>query len=247
MTTISTESLLDLESYAETLNSVYDEYGFVIVHSNNKYSQAEYIKFSLLFGKPIVNSRTDKDGVFQVGVGKTPFKDEDVNETGFAEKHTDGLTFVANPDISLLRCVTSDLGNNGYNRIYDAKQLLINLVNTSDEYFQALTKPVIEQFGGKNYRSILQIENETKSAKFFFNQDNIPDQEIYRKISQFINDLPFKRVLLKSGDILIMNNARVLHARESFTDEKRHMQRIILELEDNKPNPLNSGFGFQSC
>jgi alpha-ketoglutarate-dependent taurine dioxygenase len=227
------------------MHRIYRDKGYVLLHPTAAYDVSQFVKFSRLLGRPILNSRTNDSGIFDIGVGKTPFVNEDVNETSYAEKHTDGLTFTASPDVSLLRCVRADSKGKGHNRIYDAIDTLIEFAKQSDEMMAALTKPVIEVFGGEKYRPILHLTPDTKQAKLYFNSDNIPNQPTYNVIRNIINDLPYDQVLLKPGDILVMNNARVLHGREKFDDDARHMQRIIIELDKGARFKLTSGFTIE--
>lgn len=244
MNVVNTRSLIEVDCYFDELNTRFEHSGYAVIRPSEHANSDEFAQFARHFGKPVVNTRTNDHGIFEVGIGKTPFVNEDVNETRYAEKHTDGLTFVANPDVSFLRCVTSDAGGAGHNRIYDARKTLIKLASESERMFRALTTPVIELFGGNAYRPILQICAISGRAKFFFNDDNLPNEPDINKISAVINDLSYERVLLRTGDVLVLNNACVLHGREEFSDVKRHMQRIIVELNDTGVNRLQSGFEF---
>ncbi|XP_041475490.1 gamma-butyrobetaine dioxygenase-like [Lytechinus variegatus] len=169
--------------------------------------------------------------------------------TGDLPLHTDSASYNTQPGIQMLHCI-KQAAHGGGNPLVDGFKVASDLRTTSPDSYDVLTKQILEfydrgtdtlgefYYHAKHYVLRLNEKNEVDRISFSdhgrsaMNRMQVDDvMKTYKALSSFTallyapeNVFEYK---MKDGDMLIMDNYRVLHGRKSFTvspGSARHLE-----------------------
>ncbi|NEP42504.1 MAG: TauD/TfdA family dioxygenase, partial [Okeania sp. SIO2H7] len=208
------------------------------------------LNISKYLGSVIKHEHSDKNGIVPVQPNE--------NSPGYVNTtatelplHTDGSFALDPPKIVALQCEVT-VARGGLTTIGDGKLLydflagtnprgLLNLFEpdtmTVQREKRKSTKPIFEECGG-----ITRIRFRWDDAvKISIKPEDLATIETIKSfLRKPENMLQFK---LKPGQILIMDNARILHGRTAFNKgEKRHLNRIWFDGKSDCSQKFNFGF-----
>jgi len=162
--------------------------------------------------------------------------------------HTDQPFIEKPPSMQLLHCITpADLG--GENQMVDGVAVAEYLRKTDSESFRILsTTPIKFHRKQKTFEStklapIIGLSNNGEIVQMRFSyfsmapldlpfDQTIPWYRAYNSFSKLVRDPRFQyQFLLQSGDYVIYDNHRMLHARSAFSGA-RHLRGIYLDREE---------------
>ena len=241
-----------------SLKKIIDEinlHGFVLLSMKNN-DEKTFKDVMNYFGNFQKHIRSDINGI--VGVNKSSLKKVDEAKEKYSglnkEKfppHTDGsylngllkindsFTYIGPPSLLALQC-EEPAWKGGENILVDAKQILKDILKNEKELLPYLLKqncfticrddqiamnfPLFEYFGKNNWRIRF------RSDKMVYGSEQSVEA-LKRFIKNYtLNEKYYKYLSLKSGQILIIDNFRILHGREAFTEsdniKKRSIRRI---------------------
>ncbi|CAG2102053.1 unnamed protein product [Medioppia subpectinata] len=169
------------------------------------------------------------------------------------EAHTDLPYRERSPGVQLLHCLES-AAVGGASTVVDAVKCAEVLRETSCELFQLLTKyPVLFAFCHKEndiwFREkwpIIGLNTDDSIKEIHYSRIamrppllplHILDKfyEAYRKLTQLLRDDKYVfRYFLRAGDLIIINNRRILHGRDGFDHftQNRHLMGCYLDLDE---------------
>lgn len=164
--------------------------------------------------------------------------------------HTDNPYRLPVPGIQFLHCISND-ANGGESTLVDGLAAFEEYAAIDAEGHRALTDTMVTyryQFGDERLASrspILETDSDgaftgiRNSDRLDFVDPVDPDQlDLFYKarsgLRQLLND-PARQAtfLLSAGDVMMMNNRRLLHGRNSYelTSGSRHLQGCYIELD----------------
>jgi gamma-butyrobetaine dioxygenase len=246
-----------IEMY-ELLKSFY-KYGFVIV--KNVPIKNNYI---VNFANSIGSIRPTNFGeYFNVKSVSNP---NDLAYTSLAlSPHTDNPYRKPVPCIQLLHCIKNEVSG-GLSTLVDGFKVAAHLKKNNPKYFEILTKVKVKfKFTDKdvvleNRGELIELDEQDKFKQIRFNTrlDYVPVLEknqldLYYKARKAISDLynsdqfriEFK---LMSGDIMMMDNHRLLHGRTFYNanEGKRFLQGCYMDHDssEGKLKHLKRKFGL---
>ena len=230
----------------ELLKSFY-EYGFVII--KNVPTQNNYI---VQFANSLGNIRPTNFGEY-FNVISVP-NPNDLAYTSLAlSPHTDNPYRKPIPCIQLLHCIENEVSG-GFSTLVDGFKVATHLKQNNPDYFKILTKIKVKfKFTDKdivleNKGELIELDEEDnlKQIRFSTRLDYVPVLEknkldLYYKarkeISSLYNSERFKiEFKLMPGDILMMDNHRLLHGRTIYdTNEgKRYLQGCYIDHDSSE-------------
>jgi gamma-butyrobetaine dioxygenase len=240
------ENFYESKEMYELLKSFY-EYGFVII--KNVPIQNNYI---VQFANSIGSIRPTNFGeYFNV---KSVLKPNDLAYTSLAlSPHTDNPYRKPVPCIQLLHCIENEV-TGGLSTLVDGFNVATQLKKKNPECFEVLTKVKVKfKFTDKNVilenkGELIELDeiNNFKQIRFNTRLDYVPALEkqqldLYYKarkiISTLYNSNQFRiEFKLMPGDILMMDNHRLLHGRTSYdTNEgKRFLQGCYIDHDSSE-------------
>ncbi|XP_071488571.1 gamma-butyrobetaine dioxygenase-like [Diadema antillarum] len=177
--------------------------------------------------------------------------------SGSLSTHTDLTYYNDPPDIQMLHCITQADGEGGENTLVDGFKIANDLRQRAPKLFDILTTEVLEyhdvghdavgdyyqhsrvrtiRLNGKGDVDKIVFSDHGRSAMFRMGVDNVI--ATYEALAAF-TDLLYDpanvfRYRMRDGDILIMDNHRVLHGREAFTmksGSSRHLEGGYLDWD----------------
>ena len=230
----------------EMLKSFY-KYGFVIVRkvpTKNNY----IVQFANSIGSI---RRTNFGEYFNV---KSVNKPNDLAYTSLAlPPHTDNPYRKPVPCIQLLHCIENEVSG-GLSTLVDGFNVATYLKKNNPEYFKILTevkvkfkfidKDIILENTGELIE--LDVKSNLKQIRFNTRLDYVPvlkknDLELYykarKKVSTLYNSEKFKiEFKLMPGDIIMVDNYRLLHGRTSFNTNEgnRFLQGCYIDHDSSE-------------
>ena len=240
------ENFSEKKEMYELLKSFY-EYGFVII--KNVPTQYNYI---VKFANSIGNIRPTNFGEY-FNVKSIP-EPNDLAYTSLAlSPHTDNPYRKPVPCIQLLHCIENQVSG-GYSTLVDGLKVATHLKENNPEYFKILTEIKVKfKFTDKdvvleNKGELIELDekNNLKQIRFSTRLDYVPPLEkkqldIYykarKKLSNLYNSEKFRiEFKLIPGDIMMMDNHRLLHGRTSYdTNEgKRFLQGCYIDHDSSE-------------
>tara|TARA_B100000767_G_scaffold24878_1_gene21888 strand:- start:165 stop:1265 length:1101 start_codon:yes stop_codon:yes gene_type:complete len=252
------ENFYESREMYDLLKSFY-EYGFVIV--KNVPTKNNYI---VNFANSIGSIRPTNFGEF-FNVRSVP-NPNDLAYTSLAlSPHTDNPYRKPVPCIQLLHCIKNEVSG-GYSTLVDGFNVATQLKKDNPKYFEILTKIKVKfKFTDKdvileNKGELIELDEKYNFKQIRFNTrlDYVPPLEknqldIYYKarkeISNLYNSEKFKiKFKLMPGDIMIMDNHRLLHGRTAFdaNEGKRFLQGCYIDHDssEGKLRHLKRKFGI---
>lgn len=174
------------------------------------------------------------------GMWDTAPRKENVNDTAYTfdalDPHTDCCYLIDSPGLQCFNCVAQDQQGGGYTRLVDSEYVLQQLKHTHhDTFVYFATKkftfhhtepglealhyaPVIDVQGGSDGEIVQFRYNEYDLHKLPLEDEN--DVDLFYKHNRVLiaalkaNEM---RIKLEVGDMLVLDNHRVLHGRTAFT------------------------------
>ena len=240
------ENIYESREMFDLLKSFY-EYGFVLI--KNVPTHNNYI---VKFANSIGSIRPTNFGEF-FNVKSMP-NPNDLAYTSLAlSPHTDNPYRKPVPCIQLLHCIENQVSG-GFSNLVDGFKVATYLKKNNPEYFEILTKIKVRfKFTDKNVvlenkGELIQLndENNLKQIRFNSRLDYVPilkknKLDLYYKARKEISDLynseKFKiEFKLISGDLLMMDNHRLLHGRTVYNvDEgKRFLQGCYMDHDSSE-------------
>jgi len=220
------ENFYDSIEMYEMLKSFY-EYGFVII--KNVPTQNNYI---VNFANSIGSIRPTNFGEF-FNVKSIP-NPNDLAYTSLAlSPHTDNPYRKPVPCIQLLHCIENEV-KGGFSTLVDGFKVATHLKENNPKYFEILTKVKVKfKFTDKdvileNKGELIELDEKDnlKQIRFSTRLDYVPALEkkqldLYykarKKISDLYNSDQFRiEFKLLPGDIMMMDNHRLLHGRTIY-------------------------------
>ena len=230
----------------ELLKSFY-KYGFVIIKKVPTHDN-----FIVKFANSIGNIRPTNFGEF-FNVKSVP-KPNDLAYTSLAlSPHTDNPYRKPVPCIQLLHCIENEV-TGGFSTLVDGFKVANHLKKNYPEYFKILTKIKVKfKFTDKdvileNNGELIELDGlgNLKQIRFSTRLDYVPVLEkkkldLYykarKKISDFYNSKKFRiEFKLISGDIMMMDNYRLLHGRTAYdaNEGKRFLQGCYIDHDSSE-------------
>ena len=240
------EKFYESKEMYELLKSFY-KYGFVII--KNVPVQYNYI---VKFANKIGSIRQTNFGKY-FNVKSVP-NPNDLAYTSLAlSPHTDNPYRKPVPCIQLLHCIENEVSG-GFSTLVDGFKVATHLKKNNPNYFKILTKVKVKfKFTDKdvvleNKGELIEIDEQDnfKQIRFSTRLDYVPILEkkqldLYYKARKEISDLynseKFKiEFKLIPGDILMMDNHRLLHGRTAYdTNEgKRFLQGCYIDHDSSE-------------
>ncbi|XP_071496920.1 gamma-butyrobetaine dioxygenase-like [Diadema antillarum] len=177
--------------------------------------------------------------------------------SGSLSTHTDLTYYNDPPDIQMLHCIAQADGEGGENTLVDGFKIANDIRQRAPKLFDILTTEVLEyhdvghdavgdyyqhsrvrtiRLNGKGDVDKIIFSDHGRSALFRMGVDNVV--ATYEALACFADLLydPVNvfRYRMRDGDILIMDNHRVLHGREAFTmksGSSRHLEGGYLDWD----------------
>jgi len=226
-----------------------------------------FLNVARLFGLPQSHVRANANGVVceEESIDKAwmNYKEEYQGvQTKHFSPHTDGaflngvfkkdnkLFYVGPPKFLLLQCINKG-ASGGENILIDGKKILTDIISHRKELLSALTTRCISICRDDQLAVNIPVFEKTNNRiimRFRYDEATyvMPNkaQALNTFYEEFIKNSKYKKnVSLQSGDVIIIDNYRMLHGREAFTDgadssEKRVLRRIWIANE-NTPEYLN--------
>lgn len=170
---------------------------------------------------------------------------------GVVRPHTDLANYVSPPGVQFLHCLVQE-ATGGNTRLVDGLTAASDLRAEDPEAFEALTlvavgfqianrdndvrtaSPIIS-LGPEGEFRMIRFSNQARRS-FVCRPDLVePFYRGYRRLSELLND-PANQVhfRLAPGEIVAMDNHRVLHARDAFDagSGRRHLQIGSMDMDD---------------
>jgi gamma-butyrobetaine dioxygenase len=252
------ENFYESKEMYKMLKSFY-EYGFVIIE--NVPTQNNYI---VNFANSIGSIRSTNFGEY-FNVKSVP-KPNDLAYTSLAlSPHTDNPYRKPVPCIQLLHCIENEV-NGGISILVDGFKVATHLKENNHKYFEILTKVKVKfKFIDKdvileNRGELIELDEQSNFKQIRFNTrlDYVPALEkeqldLYykarKKISGLYNSDQFKiEFKLMPGDIMMMDNHRLLHGRTVYdsNEGKRFLQGCYIDHDssEGKLRHLKRKFGL---
>ena len=223
------------------------KYGFVIIKKVPTHDN-----FIVKFANSIGNIRPTNFGEF-FNVKSVP-KPNDLAYTSLAlSPHTDNPYRKPVPCIQLLHCIENEV-TGGFSTLVDGFKVANHLKKNYPEYFKILTKIKVKfKFTDKdvileNNGELIELDGlgNLKQIRFSTRLDYVPVLEkkkldLYykarKKISDFYNSKKFRiEFKLISGDIMMMDNYRLLHGRTAYdaNEGKRFLQGCYIDHDSSE-------------
>ena len=240
------ENFYEKKEMYELLKSFY-KYGFVIIKKVPTHDN-----FIVKFANSIGNIRPTNFGEF-FNVKSVP-KPNDLAYTSLAlSPHTDNPYRKPVPCIQLLHCIENEV-TGGFSTLVDGFKVANHLKKNYPEYFKILTKIKVKfKFTDKdvileNNGELIELDGlgNLKQIRFSTRLDYVPVLEkkkldLYykarKKISDFYNSKKFRiEFKLISGDIMMMDNYRLLHGRTAYdaNEGKRFLQGCYIDHDSSE-------------
>ena len=252
------ENIFEEKVMYDALQNFY-EYGFVIFKNvpikNN---------FIVNFANSIGSIRRTNFGEFFNVLSKPNPNDLAYTSLPLAP-HTDNPYRNPVPCIQMLHCIENEV-NGGYSTLVDGFTVTEILKESFPKYYEILTKTKVRfQFIDKDivledWAEMIQLDDhgEFKQVRFSPRLDFVPlmnkkNLDLYysarNKISEFYNSDKYRiEFKLASGDLLMMDNHRLLHGRTSFNSNegKRFLQGCYIDYDSTqgKLKHLKRKFNF---
>ena len=234
-----------MEMY-KLLKSFY-KYGFVIV--KNVPTQNNYI---VKFANKIGSIRPTNFGEY-FNVKSVPCPNDLAYTSLALSPHTDNPYRKPVPCIQLLHCIKNKVSG-GFSTLVDGFKVAAHLRKNNPDYFKILTKVKVKfKFTDKeiileNRGELIELDEQDnfKQIRFSTRLDYVPvlkkkQLELYYKarkeISSLYNSEKFKiEFKLMPGDIMMMDNHRLLHGRTAYdaNEGKRFLQGCYIDHDSSE-------------
>jgi len=243
---IAAESLAPLDEglVADVIDAVV-EFGCVRISQIGRPSgpTESLAPLSRRFGKPVRHKLSDEHGVHPIRY--IPGYPEYANAAnGDLPLHTDGSFEPSPPATMLMYCETpSSMG--GLSTLALGDELLGHIARTAPEALPGLRRPDafrIRRDDREAARAVFEDRGDRLRLAFRY-ADDLPirvhpeAEEGYRIVREWVAD-PTNAIAfrLESGEVLIFDNARMLHGRTAFpTDSGRHLHGLWCDGVDADP------------
>ncbi len=240
------ENIFEEKVMFDALQNFY-EYGFIIFKNvpvkNN---------FIVNFANSIGSIRRTNFGEFFNVLSKPNPNDLAYTSLSLAP-HTDNPYRNPVPCIQMLHCIENEV-NGGFSTLVDGFTVTEILKEDFPEYYEILTKTKVRfQFVDKDivledWAEMIQLDDqgELKQVRFSPRLDFVPlmnkkNLDLYysarNKISEFYNSDKYRiEFKLVPGDLLMMDNHRLLHGRTSFNpnEGKRFLQGCYIDYDSTQ-------------
>ena len=252
------EDFFESEEMFSLLKSFY-KYGFVIVKKlpiNNN--------FIVNFANSIGNVRPTNFGEF-FNVKSVPNPNDLAYTSLPLSPHTDNPYRKPVPCIQMLHCIENEVSG-GLSTLVDGFKVANHIKKNDPDFFEILTKVKVKfKFTDNNVvlennGSLIELDENRnlKQVRFSTRLDFVPILEknkldLYykarKKISDLYNSNKFRiEFKLTSGDLLMMDNHRLLHGRTAYdaNEGKRFLQGCYIDYDssEGKLRHLKRNFNF---
>lgn len=228
-------------------------HGFVaFMPERNRGPREDLLSLSEIFGAVIRHPASDGDGVVKV----TP--DPDLRRFGdvFTDRamalHTDGAFMDNPPNVVALQCETAP-ESGGETHLLDGRSLYEHLRNTFPDRLAALYDDdamTIARGSDAATRSIFSRRGRYTQVRFRLDDGvDVSFKSTVAPLISRIQDFLRNRSnwltrSLKPGEILILDNRRVLHGRDAF---KGHPVRLVNRIWFDGRSTFDIGYGFEAA
>jgi hypothetical protein len=255
----------DLEADLETIGNSLETYGFCIVETGDT-QISSLLALASQFGRLQLHARADDRGMVEVSpnanLGKAAGKIESGQYTGTSDRqfntHTDGaylngflrndgrLERIRPPQLLIMQCVRpASVG--GASVLVDAERVLADLVHNEPERARillspgcvtfcrddqmALDFPVFERIGPGHYAVRFRYDD------MLYTQDWSDDGVHHLQKNYLSNPEYMRKVRLEAGQILVLDNTRMLHGRDALGPSAggsgRLLRRVWIAAQDS--------------
>lgn len=240
------------ESYVECIDfseSIIDRLivdKFVIVKTNpDLFSYQDLFKLDTYFGKVIVQQYGyTENGLFKIE--KTDFGKTTAKSNKAQPLHTDHSFGYGFPDIVVLYCHTASK-EGGYTKLVKSSDIYSFIKTTKPDLLEDTKLQYVTRHGEYSAESISTLKNGnlalywspfTKEVK-----GNPKSEELYRLINWYSqnpeNQITYK---LKPGEMIIIDNMAMLHARTEFPENDK---RLLYRMWYNGKSKYDLDIGFR--
>jgi len=256
---------LDWPSILTIAKSKLEKDGYWVFSSGNT-DRAALLELAECFGKRKSHVHSDPDGIREVtnkSSSKKSLKQQyTANTNTIFKPHTDGtfldgiaktkessLVYVNPPDIVLMQMVQpAALG--GESTILDSQPMLEEALQYDPELVKVLLQPCVVYSRDEQCAraSVLKrISRDTWSIRWRYDFATLVEQNACDALKVFYkkyvsNPKYLKHFSLQAGDVVVIDNLRVLHGREAFSDDPekpRLLRRLWVSTREQVfVNPL---------
>ena len=209
--------------------------------------------WGVMFGQPIHHRLSDERGVHPIR--NIPGYPSYANTTSAdLLLHTDG-SFEPNSPLAMLLLCEKPAGAGGLTRICDAEAILRHLVKNHPETLPGLYLPdafTIRRDDRQSAKPVFRQCGDRTIFTFRFGSDVKIDvhpraREGFAQIEAYLRDpAHFAEFRLERGDLLIVDNSRVLHGRTEFPQDSDRMLHGLW-LDGVTPPAFDVRFGIPSA
>lgn len=246
-----------------------EKYGFVIFNSPSTNSKTTNLKIFLdtcrLFGPIQGHARADKNGVVEIRSNSLAIEGKHVVTDMSISPHTDGsyarggIAFrgsmahlVVPPKIIILRSIVPNV-EGGTNLLVDGEAIFKEISKKNPDLLRRLCAPGVICSVGKNviaHHSVFEVDPVSLRVQIYYSYDNqtfvrCSDQEALDIFhNEYVLNPKFTiHCQLAAGQILILDNRRMLHGRTSITGN-RLTERVWVVDEANSCRMVSPAYGF---
>ena len=216
------------------IKHILDKYGIISIDIKD-FKEFDFLQFILKIGNPHGHDQIDKV-VWDIKQGGTTGKETLARSHGNKEFtfHTDCSYEINPPAYFALFIIEHDTEGGGYNLFIKNETIIEQL---SEKSFDILTNNKItvkvppEFYKGKETEEIYLID---RDFNLQYRQDIIIREKLNMEQIKALNELEkiifnpinMRKLFVKKGKMVIIDNKALLHARTEIKDKKRHLQRI---------------------
>lgn len=218
----------------DLLKSILLKYGFIILDVSG-IENLSFLEIISRFGIPHIHDEASKI-IWDIKQGGTTGDESLARSHGMEEFtfHTDCSYEYDSPSHFALNIIQHDMKNGGWNLLVGSQAIVDNL---SKESLSVLTKTKYtvkvppEFYKGQETEEVYLIDSDfnMQYRKDIIIRDNldIKKAKALEELEKIIfNPNHMKKMFIKKGNILILDNKAFLHSRTKVNDKNRHLQRI---------------------
>ena len=240
-----------IEEFKEKIVEKFNEFGALVVEfQENEEPRDQLICFQNIFGTTMTHDRADEDKIAEIAVSEN-FQGYLGTSNVAHPFHTDGAYDDIPPKVVALRCeIPAQQG--GVTQVVSGKTIYDYLVSQNKEIAESLFAPdalCVERAGKKSCQPVFRQEGDRVFIRYRSDKTstlslNPKVQEAMLLIKKFLEDeRNFMAFTLKSRQVLLTDNTRILHARTTFSEkEPRKMHRLFFNGDSSAGADLKFGF-----
>lgn len=240
------------EPERQRMFKIFNKFKFVILECEPLQNpKANLLALTKFFGSVKRHKRSDENGIVSVeNLGNYLANADQISATNLRHPlHTDGSFDIVPPKIVAMQCEIPSQ-NGGFSEIVYGESVYKYLKKYPEELQNSFTHPLTITRGGETATRAIFVEKEGRIS-ITFRLDAVISiaippqlQNVFNIIRNYVNNpnnkLTFK---LEANQIVLLDNASLLHGRTSFPDnEVRKLNRLWLDGISEYSHELQFGF-----